>query len=253
MLKSTRHDQIKQFVATNGQASVTELNALLDVSEATIRRDLDEMEKLGWLRRTHGGAIPAQRANREPPILQRAGENSAEKIRIGRLAAGLITAGQTIFLGSGSTVHQIATNLDGIHNLTVITNALNIVNELNRNPEIELIVIGGMLRQSEQSMVGHIAEAAIREFRADQLFMGMRGIDPQHGFTNDFMLEAATDRAILSIAPQVVIVADHSKIGRVSTIFLAPITAAQMIITDKGADPDVISAVREQGLEVRLA
>ncbi len=253
MLKSARQTQIRQLVDANGHVTVQELNQLLDVSEATIRRDLDEMSEMGWLHRTHGGAIKAERAVKEPPILQRRSAYEVEKQRIGRLAASLVKPGQTIFLGSGTTVHEIARNLHDVPELTVITNALNVVNELVNSDNIELVVIGGMLRQSELSTVGHIAEAAIKELRADKVFMGMRGIDPQHGFTGDYLPEATTDRTILGIASRTIIVADRSKLGQVSTVFLAPITAAHVLVTDQAAPPDFVAVLEELGLEVRLA
>ncbi len=252
MLKTTRHTQIQQLVNENGHVTVQQLNQLLDVSEATIRRDLDELSQGGLLLRTHGGAVKVAQADREPPILLRQSEFEAEKRRIGRVAASMVEERQSIFLGSGSTVHEIARNLRCLSNLTVITNAINVVNELADCKGVELIVIGGMLRQSELSMVGHIAEAAIKELRADKVFMGMRGVHPQYGFTGDYLPEATTDRSIMGIAPCNVIVADHSKLGQVSTVFLAPITTAHMLVTDKTAPPDIIAALQEKGLRVHL-
>ena len=251
-MKSARQMQIRQLVEANGHVTVSELNQLLDVSEATIRRDLETLAQSGWVRRTHGGAIRVTRAGKEPPILQRQSKYQSEKQLIGQRAAAMVKEGQTIFLGSGTTVHEVARNIRNVANLTVITNALNVVNELVDCDNVELIVIGGMFRQSELSMVGYIAEQAIREFRADKVIMGMRGIDPVHGFTSDYLPEAITDRAILSIAPCNIIVADHSKLGRVSTVFLAPVTSAHVLVTDQAAPPEIVSEIREVGLEVQL-
>lgn len=252
MLKSARQTQIRKLVEANGHVTVSELNRLLDVSEATIRRDLEALAESGWVRRTHGGAIRVTRAGKEPPILQRQSKYQAEKQLIGQRAAALVEEGQTVFLGSGTTVHEVARNIRHVPDLTVITNALNVVNELVECDNVELVVIGGMFRQSELSMVGHIAEQAIREFRADKVIMGMRGIDPEHGFTSDYLPEAITDRAILSIAPCNIIVADHSKLGRVSTVFLAPIATAHTLVTARTAPPEIVSEIEELGLEVQL-
>jgi DeoR family transcriptional regulator of aga operon len=252
MLKSARQTQIRKLVEANGHVTVSELKRVLDVSEATIRRDLEALDQSGWVRRTHGGAVQVTRAGKEPPILQRQVKYQAEKQLIGQRAAAMVKEGQTIFFGSGTTVFEVARHIRNVPDLTVITNALNVVNELVECDNIELIVIGGMVRQSELSMVGHIAEQDIREFRAHKVFMGMRGIDPQHGFTSDYLPEAITDRAILSIAPRNIVVADHSKLGRVSTVFLAPITAAHVLITDQAAPPEIVSEMEEQGLEVQL-
>ena len=252
MLKSVRQSQIRRIVEERGQVSVTELNEILDVSEATIRRDLEQLADEGWVQRTHGGALSLEPAPVEPPIKERIPENAEEKKFIGRLAAALVNEGDTIFLGSGSTVRAMVPHLLDLSDLTVITNSLPVVNQMARS-KAELIVIGGMFRSSEQSMVGHVAEQAIREFRADHAFMGIRGIDVNHGLTSDFLPEAVTDRAILGIAPHCVVVADHSKFNRVSSVFLAPVTTADTIVTDDKSPPDTISELRKAGVEVLIA
>ncbi len=240
------------MVEEKGQISVAELNNLLDVSEATIRRDLEQLSDQGWVQRTHGGAVRIEQARAEPPIRQRMSEHAAEKRRIGRLASSLVRSGDTIFLGSGSTVHEIVPHLTGLSNLTVITNSLSVINQLACS-DIELIVIGGMFRSSEQSMVGYVAEQAIHEFRADRAFMGIYGIDVDHGLTSDFLPEAITDRAILGIAARCVIVADHSKFNRVSSVFLAPVTSINTVSTDGKTAPETVSELRQAGIEVLIA
>ena len=251
-MKSTRHTQIRDIVNETGQITVTELNSLLNVSEATIRRDLEELDQLGRIRRTHGGAVRVERAEKEPPILQRQGEQREQKQRIGQAAAALVQPQQTIFLGSGSTVSAIVPHIQELP-LTVITNSLPVINQLAGHDHIELIVIGGQFRQSELSMVGHVAEQAICEFRADLVFMGMRAIDAGHGFTSDYVAEAMTDRAILRIAPRCIVMADHTKFGRVSTVFLAPVTAVHTIISDRDLQPECAAELRDKGLELILA
>lgn len=252
MLKSARQTQIRRLVDEKGQISVTELNQILDVSEATIRRDLEQLSDQGWVMRAHGGAIRVEPAPVEPPIKQRITENPEEKARIGRLAAGLVREGNTIFLGSGSTVRAMVPHLRELNSLTVITNSLPVVNQMARS-SAELIVIGGMFRSSEQSMVGHVAEQAIREFRADHVFMGIPSIDVEHGLTSDFLPEALTDRAILGIAPHCVIVSDFSKFDRVSSVFLAPVTSANTVVTDDKTPSASVSKFRDAGVEVLIA
>ncbi len=249
MLKTTRQSQIRRLVEEQGQVTVTELNGLLDVSEATIRRDLEQMAGQGWVKRTHGGAVKVEPAGSEPPIKQRLTKNADEKEQIGALAASLVKAGDTIFLGSGSTVREMVPHLINIPNLTVISNSLPVISELAAS-EVELIVIGGMLRKSELSMVGHVAEQAIREFRADYVFMGIAALDVQYGLTSDFLPEAITDRLILDIGRHCVIVADHSKFGRVNSVFLAPVTTADTVITDGETDVNIVRALEEEGLRV---
>lgn len=251
MLKIERHNRIRKIIDQSGRVTTGELSDQLDVSEATIRRDLEELDGLGWIQRTHGGAVRIERASKEPPMLQRIEEARAEKVRIGSAAASLVNDGETIFLGSGSTVLEIARHLPAEIHLTVITNSLPVVNELTLRPHIDLLVIGGMLRQTELSMVGHIAEQAVREFRADKVFMGMRAIDARHGFTNDYLPETMTDRAILSIAPQIIIVADHTKFGKVSSVLVGHITIADIIITDISCQAEYLDELSQIGIEVQ--
>jgi DeoR/GlpR family transcriptional regulator of sugar metabolism len=250
LLKAERHHRIRKLVEQLGRVSVNDLSAQFEVSEATIRRDLEELDGQGWIQRTHGGAIRIERASRELPMRQRIDELQVEKRHIGQAAAGLIHDGETIFLGSGTTVLEIARYLPQDINLTVITNSLPVVNELADHPHIDLLVIGGMLRPSELSMVGHIAEQALREFRADRVFLGMRAIDARHGFTNDYLPETMTDRAIMAIAPEIIVVADHGKFGRVSTVLVGPVTVAHKVITDQATALECIAELEELGVEV---
>jgi DeoR/GlpR family transcriptional regulator of sugar metabolism len=250
LLKVERQSRIRKLVEQNGRVTVADLSVQFEVSEATIRRDLEEMDGQGWIQRTHGGAVQVERASREPPILQRIEENPTEKQHIGEAAASLVKDGETIFLGSGTTVLEIARHLPHDIRLTVITNSLPVINELAGHPNIDMIVIGGMLRQSELSMVGHIAEQAVQEFRADKVFMGMRAIDTRHGFTNDYLPETMTDRAILTIAPQVIVVADHRKFGRVSSVLVGPVTVAQIVITDKATPQECVLELQNLGIDV---
>lgn len=250
MLKLARHSRIREILDETGQVTVAELNARLQVSEATIRRDLDEMDRMGALRRTHGGAVRAG-GPVEPPLLLRQGEQATEKERIGRRAAQLVSDGQTIFLGSGTTVQAMLPHLAGRRGLTIITNSLPVINAF-AGREVDLVVIGGYMRASELSMVGHLAEAAIGELRADLVFMGVRGVDPDRGYTSDYMPEAMTDRAILRVASRRVILADHSKFGRAGAVYLAAVAAAEVIITDDGLDPAMAATLREKGLELIL-
>lgn len=251
LLKIERQETIHGLIDERGKVTVAELSGRFAVSEATIRRDLEELDELGILRRIHGGAVRTERAVREPPMMQRTRTQQAEKSSIGQAAVQLIGNDETIFLGSGTTVLEIARHIPEHLHLTVITNSLPVVNELANRPQIEMIVIGGMLRQSELSMVGHTAEKDIAEFRADHVFMGMRAIDPARGFTNDFLPEVMTDRAILSIAPQVVVVADHTKFGRVSSVLLAPVTKASLILTDRATPGEIVAQLRELGVPVQ--
>ena len=252
MYAAERQQRIVTVARAAGRVEVLALADELDVSPETIRRDLTNLERSGALRRVHGGAIPVERLGFEPSVATRAERFVAEKERIAKASLALVPDEGTILLDSGTTTLALARLLPTDRELTVVTNSLPVVNALAGRP-VDLIVIGGLFRGSEMSLVGHIAEAAIRELRADLVFVGMRGIDPIHGFTSDFLPEALTDRAILQIAPRRVVLADHTKFGRVCAVYLAPVTAAELIISDHRLNPSTVDALREKGLEVMLA
>jgi len=243
-----RQEQLQQFVQRRRRATVDELARHFGVSVATVRRDLDALEKQGKVRRFRGGAMLGQ-APPELPALQRASEQAKEKARIGKAASELVEDGDTIFLGSGTSVLEVAKHLHGKKGITVITNSLLVVNELAQDEEIDTVVIGGMLRHSELSMIGHIAEQALKEVRANKVFMGIRAIDLKNGLTNDYLSETLTDRAILNIGAQIIILADHTKCGVVSTAFLAPLSAIDVLVTNDKTDEAFLSQLEAQGVK----
>jgi DeoR/GlpR family transcriptional regulator of sugar metabolism len=247
-----RQQMLVRMLDRRGRVTVAQICQEFDISEATARRDLETLAEQGLIQRFHGGAIPVRKAAPELPMLERGGENSEEKTRIGRAAAALIQDGETVFLGSGTTVLEVARCLDNL-TITVITNSLPVINLLVQKPNITLISLGGMLRDSELSFIGHITEQALAELRADKVIMGIHSISLEHGLTNDYLPETQTDRAIIHIGNQVIVAADHSKWGSVSTAFVAPLTNVHTLVTDSAADPDLVEAMREQGITVVVA
>jgi DeoR family transcriptional regulator of aga operon len=252
VLKEARLDRILDLLAERGEITVTELNEALLVSEATIRRDLEHLSQLGRVRRSHGGAVRVGSTDCEPPLVLREGELRAEKERIGAAAARLVKEGDCVFLGSGTTVEAMAGHLRGVSGLTVITNSLPVVNVLAGSAGLDLIVIGGVFRHTERSMISQVAERMIAEFRAETVYMGVRAIDIVHGLTSDSVSEASTDRAILQIARRCIVLADHTKFGRVSTVSLAPLERVDVLITDE-IDPQLAGELTDAGPEVLIA
>src|SRR5512147_1273528 len=248
-----RQRQILALLARQGRLSVTEIVEQFSISEATARRDLESLASQGKVQRVHGGVIAVEKAPPELPILERESEQAEEKVRIGRAAAELVADKETIFLGSGTTVLEVARNLRDRKNLTVITNSLPVLNTLAGLKEITVISLGGMLRESELSFIGHITEQALSEVRVDKVFMGTRGLSLEHGLTNDYLQETLTDRAILKIGRQVVIVADHSKVNRVSTVLLVPLDAISTFVTDENADKKFLQSMKKQGINIIVA
>lgn len=245
-----RQAQVLRFVQQHTRATVNELSVHFDVSVATVRRDLETLDEKGAITRFHGGAMAVQQAPPEQPVLQRGVEQAKAKQRIALAAVELIEDGDTIFLGSGTTVLETAKCLRGLRDLTVITNSVLILNELAETPNITVVGLGGMFRASEMSMIGHITEQALREVRAKKIIMGIHAIDVEHGLTNDYLPETMTDRAILGQGGKVIIVADHTKCGRVSTAFLAPINDIDTLIVDRDVVPEFIDEVNAKGVQV---
>ena len=248
-----RQKQILSLLSRQGRLSVAEIVEQFSVSEATARRDLESLASDGKVQRVHGGAIAVEQAPPELPILERENEQTDDKLRIGHVTAELIADNESVFLGSGTTVLEVAKNLRDRKNLTVITNSLPVLNTLAGIKEITVISLGGMLRASELSFIGHITEQALAEVRVDKVIMGTRGISLENGLTNDYLQETLTDRAILKIGREVIIVADHTKVNRVSTAFLAPLDAVRVFITDSKADKKFIQALKKTGVEVIVA
>ena len=248
-----RQKQILSLLERHGRLRVAEIVQQFSISEATARRDLESLALQGKAQRVHGGVISVAQAPPELPILEREEEQSDEKTRIGLAAASLVADKETVFLGSGTTVLEVARNLRDRKHLTVITNSLPVLNMLAGLKEITVISLGGMLRESELSFIGHITEQALSEVRVDKVFMGTRGLSLEHGLTNDYLQETLTDRAILKIGREVVVVADYSKVNRVSTALLAPLSAMSTFVTDVKADKKFLQALKKQGIHVIVA
>lgn len=248
-----RQVEIQKWVEKENRITVQQICESFKVSEATARRDLESLSEAGKVQRVHGGAIRVHLAPPEKPFMERTVAQLDEKQRIGRLAADLIEDGESVFLGSGTTVYEIAKNLHSKNNLTIITNSLLVIEELNQDEDITIISTGGILRKSEQSFIGHITEQTLRELRVDKVVAGIRAISLDQGLTNDYLPETMTDRAIMGMGSQLIIVADHSKCDRVSTVFVAPLKKVDILVTTREAPGSFLQAVRDFGITVMLA
>ena len=252
-LKEERKHQILEILREDRQVTVVGLSERFSVSAVTIRRDLRELETNGFLRRVHGGAVAADRIPPEPPVIQRLQDRFHDKEDIGAAAAELVADGDAVFLGSGSTVAYVARYLADRKNVTVITNALTVADELAMAAGVTVVMTGGVLRPSEMSLIGHIAESALQDLRVDKVIIGMRAISVHAGMTHDYLPEVMTDRAIIEMADSLVVVADHTKFDRVAPAFVAPVSRITMLVTDAEADPDMVAQFKARGVEVILA
>lgn len=245
-----RQDQILHWIARDRRVSVGEISQAFLISEATARRDLEYLSSRGLVQRIHGGAIAVKRATPESPLLERGRDQALEKQRIGRAAAELVLEGETVFLGSGTTVLEVARNLRDREKLGVITNSLPVINIFSDRPHISVVDMGGMLRTTELSFIGHITEQALAQIRVDKVVIGIRGLSLEHGLMNDYLPETLTDRAILKLGGHVIIVADHTKCGTVSTAFVADLTAVHTVVTDETSDQEFVAALSGMGIRV---
>jgi DeoR/GlpR family transcriptional regulator of sugar metabolism len=248
-----RQNQILQLLVRQQRISIADICASFEISAATARRDLESLAGEGKIRRVHGSAILLTQPPPEQPILQRQGEQAEEKVRIGQAAAKLVQAGETIYLGSGTTVLETARALRGRRDLTVLTNSLLVINALAGAEGINIICLGGMLRESEFSFIGHITEQAVAEVRADKVFIGTRAISLEYGLTNEYLPETMTDRLILKAGKEIIVLADHTKFGRATTVLLAPLERIHTIVTDQQTPQDFVDAVQRLGIQAVLA
>jgi DeoR/GlpR family transcriptional regulator of sugar metabolism len=236
---------------------VSELSQAFGVSEVSVRRDLSHLEREGFLRRIHGGAVPVPHV--QAPSAQAVtstGAHAAEKASIGRAAAELVRPGDRLIFDSGTTVLEVARHLPPdlreSGNLTVITSSLPIVRELGPCKGIHLILLGGVFLPQYEVVVGPPSIAQLSELHADKLFLGADGLTFARGVTTANMLEAEVDRAAIAAASQVILVTDSSKIGLIGLTTIMPLADVKKLITDGGAPPDFVGDLHRQGVEVIL-
>ncbi len=249
MRQAERLSAILERLASSGGVGVSDLGAEFGVSSATIRRDLEMLERQRLLTRTHGGATPLGVAY-ELPLRYKAGRRHEEKRRIARAAADLVGDGAAIGLNGGTTSTEVARALVGLRDLTVVTNALNIASELAVRTNLKLVVTGGYVRPESYELVGPLAESSLASVNLDFVFLGVDGIDSRAGITTHHEVEAHTNLALIERARRVVAVADSSKLGAVAFARICPIERVHELITDIGADPGQIAALREADVAV---
>lgn len=251
MFAEERQMEIGLILQKTGSIKVNELSEHFGVSEATVRRDLQEMEGKKLLRRTHGGAVKSEITNFEPSFMEKKDEKSDEKSLIANYAAKLIKNGDTIVLDSGTTTLEIAKNITA-ENITVITNSIDIAVELSSKNSIELILTGGSLRMNTRAMVGYICEDMLRNFRVDKAFIGTNGISLTEGITTPNLVEAQCKKAMINSASKAIIVADSSKFDMVCFSVICPITDIYSIITSGDISEEVINAYSNQGVKIEI-
>ncbi len=253
-----RWTALLDILGRDNRLDVADAATELKVSAATIRRDLDHLAGQQLLTRTRGGAAPASVAY-DLPLRYKSGRHTEQKSRIGAAAAGIITPGSVLAINGGTTTSEVARALvtvppmpagDGGPVFTVVTNALNIANDLAVRRTIKLVVTGGVARPSSYELIGPLAEPGLSKLHLDYAVLGVDGFDVTVGATAHHEGEAAVNAMMVAQASTVLVVADGSKLGRRSFARICSVSEVDVLITDTGADPGQVAAFADAGIQV---
>ncbi|MGY6558542.1 MAG: DeoR/GlpR family DNA-binding transcription regulator [Nitritalea sp.] len=253
MTQAERHKYILDKLHDEGFVSVTDLSQALNVTVVTVRRDLGILEEKGLLYRSHGSATLTAPYVADRSVSEKKLVAVAEKMKIAELAAGLVEPKDSLIIGSGTTVVNFAQALPRNRKLTVLTAAMNVTAALMDAIDIEIVQIGGVVRRSSSSVVGHFAEDMIRQFACAKLFLSADGLGFEHGLTTSHMMEANLNRIMMRHAQKTYLLIDSSKFGKKSFGKICDLEAIDVLITDPGI-PDVYKEkLEELGVEVKIA
>jgi DeoR family fructose operon transcriptional repressor len=251
--------RIMKIIREENAVTVGALTDLFDVSGATVRADLRELERRRLITRTHGGAVLREildeqlLVDRDPTYENRLEKNRALKEAIGRAAAGLLVEGDSVMLDDGSTTIHVARHIPDGLSVNVLTNGLNICIELMNHPRVEVIATGGTLKRSDVSYYGRLAEEVAGRFQTSRAILGASGISPVHGVTAPSEEKAALKRVMIEHSGELVLVADHTKLNRVTLLHVCPLREVDVLVTDSDAPADVVDQIRGAGVRVILA
>lgn len=252
MFEEERKQKILEYISNNARTSVQELCTLLGVSKATIRRDLTELENSKLLKRTHGGAIALHSVNFESTYGEREVQFQEEKMLIAKKAAEFIEDGDSLLIDSGTTTYYLVSELSRFKDLTVVTNSVLLMQELSFIPNIEIVSVGGNLRRNTMAFTGPLAESILDRIRVDKAFLATNGLDVLEGLTTPNIVEASIKAKMISIANQVYVLADHSKIGRVSFAKFGRIKDIDACITSSIISDELKSDFRKANVKLSL-
>lgn len=242
-----RQQSIVAEARRSGRVEVAALADQLDVTTETIRRDLTALERQGVLRRVHGGAIPVERLGFEPGLDTRAAAQTDEKERIAKAAIAELPTEGAILIDAGTTTARFAELLPVDRELTVITNSLPIAMSLSARPTITLLMIGGRIRGRTLAAVDTWALQALRDTYVDIAFVGANGVSARRGLTTPDQTEAATKAAMIASARRTVVLVDHTKLGVDHLARFGSLDEVDTLVTDAGADPEIVFDIEAAG------
>jgi DeoR/GlpR family transcriptional regulator of sugar metabolism len=251
MSQAQRLLHIQELFAKEEFMNLEELCRLLNASKSSVRRDFIELEKQGVLRRVHGGAISLQTRDEKLDFGRLSGSSHEEKTSIGKVAASLVEDHQTVILGGGSTVVEVAKHLGG-KLIQVVTNSIPVAQVFWDSKQVEVTLTGGYVYPRLGVQIGPICERMLRTVSADVVIMGIRGITAE-GISDSNSLIVESIRAMVHAARKVVIVADHSKFGRGAMLHVADLSEIDQIVTDQELEPEFMQLLKENGIECIVA
>ncbi|MBF8188452.1 DeoR/GlpR transcriptional regulator [Nonomuraea sp. K274] len=253
MSRYDRWNAVLELLAQEGRLSVEEAARSLDVSTATIRRDFDQLAQQQMLMRTRGGAV-AQSVSYDLPLRYKTARHADEKHRIAAAAAELVTPGAVVGLNGGTTTSELARTLATLSTLesgfTIVTNALNIANELTVRRHVKIVVTGGVARQQSYELIGPLASGVLEQVTLDVAFLGVDGLDVELGASAHHEGEASVNHLLISRAQQVVVVADSSKVGRRAFSRICPIGQIDTLVTDVHLSDALAGQLTDAGVKV---
>jgi DeoR/GlpR family transcriptional regulator of sugar metabolism len=244
-----RQQKILDRTALQGEVKIVDLKNAFQVTDMTIRRDLEKLEETGSIKRTFGGAIFT---GKDVALQERSGLLMDEKLQIGRAAAAFVSPGDSIFIDGGTTTLQLARCLPPDMKITVVTNAMHVASEL-ADKRIPTIVTGGMLFETTHSMAGPVAVQSLTGMAFDRVFLGATGMNAEHGFSNSNMYEAEIKRMAIRLATETTILLDHTKFGTKMLVSFSPLAGVQRIVTNRLPEEGLLRACEEAGIAVEVA
>lgn len=247
-----RHREILKRINEEGQIKVQDLCDDFKVSPVTARKDLKLLEEKGLLYRMHGGATLTNPYATDRHVNEKEKIHLIEKTKIGEAAANMVTANDSILIASGTTVYFMAKHIKPQENLTVITSALNVALELNEHLEIEVILLGGLLRKRSSSVTGIYAEKNLADFSCSKLFLGVDGIDLDFGLTTTNVMEAHLNREMINVSQKTIVLADSTKFGRRGFGRICGFEMIDEIITDNRISEFTKKTLEENGIKVTI-
>jgi DeoR/GlpR family transcriptional regulator of sugar metabolism len=253
-----RRQLILEMVRANGAVSLRELARVVQTSEVTVRRDVRALEAEGLLDRRHGGAVLPGGFTRESGFPQKSHLATAEKTAIADLAASLVAEGEAIVVGAGTTTQELARRLARVPGLTVVTNSLLVAQALAHANRVEVVMTGGTLRGTNYALVGSGAEQSLQGLRVSKAFLSGSGLTAERGLSTSNMLSASVDRALVQAAAEVVVLADHTKLGTDTMFQTVPTEVITRLVTDEPPGHDdragtELQALADQGVQIAVA